>query len=67
MVQAYDPEVVVMGGGIMKSHEVIIPYIQEAINTRSWTPWGKVKLMTCTHSDSSVLLGAGYLLSQSVV
>ncbi len=66
LVHAYDPEIVIMGGGVLKSHDVIVPYVQEAVSRRSWTPWGNVEVRTASNPDYSVLLGAGYLLTRSV-
>jgi len=33
-----------MGGGVMKSADVIIPYVQEYVSNHAWTPWGKVQI-----------------------
>lgn len=43
-IHAYDPEVVILGGGILKSQEVIIPYISKRVDELAWCPSGKVPL-----------------------
>jgi len=64
MIHAYDPELVVMGGGIMASANEIIPAIQAHVDKRAWTPWGQVKVAKAQHGGWSALLGAGYLTFQ---
>ena len=43
MIHAYDPEIVIIGGGINKSHDIIIPYIQQHSDKNAWTVGGKVR------------------------
>ncbi len=43
-IHAYDPELVILGGGVMKSADVIIPFIKNKVNKHTWTPWEKLKL-----------------------
>jgi glucokinase len=66
MIHAFDPEVVVMSGGIMKSSAVILPALQEKVNQLAWTPWGKVRLVEAKHLDSAALFGADYLVRKSL-
>ncbi len=65
-IHAYDPEVVILGGGIMRSGEVILPLIRSIVNEHAWTHWGKVQIVKAKHSDSCALLGAGYLAEQII-
>jgi glucokinase len=67
MIHAFDPEVVVMSGGIMKSSAVILPALQEKVNQLAWTPWGKVKLFEAKYPDSAALFGADYLVRKSLL
>jgi len=62
MIHAFDPEMIILSGGIMKSSAVILPALQEKVNELAWTPWGKVKLVEAKHPDSSALYGADYLV-----
>jgi glucokinase len=62
LIHAYDPEVVVVGGGVMKSASVILPYLQSYIHHHAWTPWGKVKVCAAELGNDAALLGAIPLL-----
>jgi len=66
MIHAFDPEMIILSGGIMKSSEIILPALQEKVNERAWTPWGKVKLVKARFPDSAALYGADYLVRSSV-
>jgi glucokinase len=56
LIHAYDPEVVVMGGGVMKRAAEILPYVTEKVHARAWTPWGKVSIRaTQLHEDAGTL------------
>jgi glucokinase len=61
LVHAYDPEMVIIGGGIMKSSDIILPYITDKVHKHAWTPWGKVKITSAFYSDSAALPGSAYI------
>lgn len=63
MIHAYDPEVVILSGGLMKSQQFLIQALHDKVNRKSWTPWGKVKLVAASDPDASVLLGLSSLFS----
>ncbi len=62
LIHAYDPEVLIIGGGVMGSADFIIPYLQNQIDTCAWTPWGKVKIYTAENINTAALLGAAHLV-----
>jgi len=62
MVHAFDPEMVILGGGIMNSADVILPFIRDKVNNHAWTPWGNVKIIQSEIPNRSALLGAYYLV-----
>jgi glucokinase len=64
LIHAYDPEVVVIGGGVMKSADIIIPYIQSYVHKHAWTPWGKVQVHPAELGNNAALLGAIPLLTE---
>ncbi len=66
MIHSFDPEVIILSGGIMKSASVILPVLQQEVNQRAWTPWGKVQLIKAQFPDSAALYGADYLVRSSV-
>jgi glucokinase len=64
MIHAYDPEMVIIGGGVMKSAEIILPYIRTKVTERAWTPWGNVQIETAHFTDEAGMLGMAYLLGE---
>lgn len=64
LIHAYDPELVVLGGGIMKSHEIILPFVREKVERHAWTPWGKVQVVCAENPDWGALQGLDYLLNE---
>jgi len=66
MIHAFDPEVIILSGGIMKSSAIILPSIQEKVNNLAWTPWGKVKLVEARFPASAALYGADYLVRSNL-
>ncbi|MGQ8335352.1 ROK family protein [Sunxiuqinia sp. A32] len=66
MIHAFDPEVIILSGGIMKSAAVILPELQKRMNQYAWTPWGNVKLIEAKSVNSAALYGADYLVRSAV-
>jgi glucokinase len=65
LIHAYDPEVVVLGGGVMGHAGKILPYLTEKVHRHAWCPWGKVQLRaTQLHSDAGIA-GVVYCLQNS--
>ncbi len=64
-VLAYDPEIVVIGGGVMQSANVIIPYIQNYLDTYSWVVWGKPRVLAAKLGNNAALLGGVPLLMEA--
>lgn len=62
LIHAYDPELVIIDGGVMKSADVIIPFIRNKVNKYAWTPWGDVQIKESKIPNRSALLGAYHLL-----
>ena len=63
-IHAYDPEVIVMGGGVMKSADVIIPYIKAKADRMAWCPLEKVPITVAELGDNAALYGLDYCLKQ---
>lgn len=59
-IHAYDPQVIVLGGGIMKSKDVILPYIRERVERLAWCPTEKVKIVASELGDNAAVLAAEY-------
>lgn len=64
LVHSFDPEIIVIGGGVMKSADIIIPYVEEYVQKHAWTPWGKVRVRAAELGNNAALLGAIPLLSE---
>jgi len=65
LIHAYDPEVLVISGGVMASADFIVPYMQQKVNENAWTPWGKVKVVAAENINTAALLGSAYLVFNS--
>ena len=63
-IHAFDPEVLVYGGGVMKSAATIVPFIQSYVDRYAWTPWGKVRVCPALRGSDAALLGVVPLFSQ---
>lgn len=64
LIHAYDPEVLVLSGGVMASSSQIIPYIRQQVEAHAWTPWGKVKIETAEFPATAALLGIAHLIDK---
>ena len=62
LIHAYDPEIVVLGGGILNSREEIIPYIQQRVAQDAWCPWGNVQIKASELMEDAAILGVTYCL-----
>lgn len=65
LIHAYDPEVIVLGGGVMESASAIVPYIQSYVHKYAWTPWGKVQIHPAELASNAALVGSVPLLSET--
>jgi glucokinase len=63
-IHAYDPDIVVVGGGVMKSANVIIPRIQQYVTDHAWSGWGKPEVRAASLGNLAGLLGAVPLLRE---
>jgi glucokinase len=66
LIHAYDPERIVIGGGVMRRAAIILPYIQTYVNRHAWTPWGKVEIVAAQLGNDAGLFGAIPLLTGNV-
>ena len=61
LVYAYDPDRIVIGGGVMHSAELILPFIQQKIAQAAWLPANAVQVVAAEQPDWAGVLGMGYL------
>lgn len=64
LIHAYDPEVVVIGGGVMHREDVILPFVQSHIDKHAWTAWGRPQARAAGLGEHAGLLGAVPLLTE---
>jgi glucokinase len=63
LIHAFDPEKIVIGGGIMGSQDIILPQIRRMIITHSWVKNNPPELVAATHPQTAGLLGMFHLLT----
>lgn len=56
LVHQFDPERIILGGGIMRSADVIMPQVERWL-ARACTPWGKVAGRASELGDDAALFG----------
>jgi len=66
LIHAYDPEMIVLGGGVIKSADIIIPYIQQRVDSLAWTPWGKVKIVESVLKDNIGIMGVTHCVMEII-
>lgn len=64
LIHAYDPEIVILGGGIMASGEIVLPAIREHVNRYAHTPWGKVRVVASELGDHAALIAGEWLVQE---
>ncbi len=63
--QAYDAEIIVLGGGIMRSADEILPPIREHVRQYAFCPWGEITVRAAELGNDAALLGAVPLLQSA--
>ncbi|MEO6838436.1 MAG: ROK family protein [Ginsengibacter sp.] len=61
LVHAYDPERVVVGGGIINNPEAVLPYFRKFMEDRAWYSGGMPEIVSADFPDTAGLLGAAAL------
>ncbi|MEJ2195379.1 MAG: ROK family protein, partial [Ignavibacteriaceae bacterium] len=55
-------DIVVLGGGVMRSDDLIIPKINNLVAKRAWTvPKGKVSIVKAMLDNRAAVIGAAFL------
>lgn len=63
LIHAYDPEILVLGGGVMQRSEDVLPRVRARVDDRAWTPRRTVRIEAAALGDDAPLYGAIPLLS----
>ena len=66
LIHAYDPELLILGGGIMASGELILPAMREYVARYAHTPWGKVRVVASELGDQAALLAGEWLVQEQL-
>ena len=65
-IHAYDPDVVVLGGGVMHSFAPFLPDVQAYVDAHAWTvPRGRVRVVPAALGDAAALIGVAALTQQA--
>ncbi|MGA7415996.1 MAG: ROK family protein [Bryobacteraceae bacterium] len=63
LIHAYDPQVVVFGGGVLKRAADILPRIRKHVEQHAWIPAGSIAIVEAQLSSHAALYGAVPLLT----
>lgn len=63
LIHAFDPERIVIGGGVMQSGDLIISKICEMIAKHSWVKNNPPEVVAAAHPDFAGILGMYYLVA----
>lgn len=63
LIHAYDPEKIIIGGGIMKSKEDILPGIEKIVEKHSWIPSGSLPVVVASKKETAGISGVSYILN----
>lgn len=66
LIHAYDPERLILGGGILASAEEVRSGVEAWVLRHAHTPWGKVKVVVGELGDGAALVAAEDLVSEKL-
>ncbi len=64
LIHAYDPEKLVIGGGIMQSKDDILPVIQTMVRKHAWATEENIAIVPAVQVEFAGILGVSYLVNQ---
>jgi len=62
-VHTFDPDLIVFGGGVMRSADRILPFIQNHVERHTWTHWNK-PIVAAALGDKAAALGVPTLFHE---
>jgi glucokinase len=65
LIHSYDPERIVIGGGIMKGADAILPVLREKVGQQATQPGGTVEIVSAALGDAAALHGAAWLFEKA--
>jgi len=63
LIHAFDPERIVVGGGIMQSGDIVLPKVREMIVKHSWVKNNPPEVVAAAHPDFAGILGMYYMVT----
>jgi glucokinase len=63
-VLAYDPAVVIFGGGVMKAANVILPAVREHVRHNTWAPLSEPRIVAAALGNHAALYGVEPLFQE---
>jgi glucokinase len=66
LIHAYDPEILILGSGIMAGGDVILPAIRDYVRRYANTPWGEVKIVKSQLGARAALMAAEWLVREQI-
>ena len=66
-VHAFDPQLVVFGGGAMGAGDQILRFLQEYVNRNTWTHWGKPRVVAAQLGSHAAALGVPALFAEGEI
>jgi glucokinase len=64
LIHAYDPERVIVGGGVMAGEAEFFPELGQRVLELAHTPWGRVAIVRAQLGDAAALFGGEFLSRQ---
>ena len=64
LIHAYDPERIILGGGVMASGDVILAAVRNWVLQHAHTPWGKVQVVSSALGEHAALLAGEWLIQE---
>jgi len=64
MIHAYDPEVVVLSGGVFNAADKIVIPLTKYVEEHAWTSWGKVQITLSLNPEQSALYGMNHIICE---
>lgn len=65
LIHAYDPDRLIVGGGIMGSAGHILPALRQYVDAHAHTSWGRVEIVPGALGDDAALLGGYWLVGEN--
>lgn len=66
LIHLCDPELLIVGGGIMASAEAVLPALREHIARHAHTPWGRVRVAASELGDAAALAAGEWLVREQL-